>query len=253
MGSVETRGRMALSPLLTVVMMACGGRYAGGDSSDGDAPTGRAGSDSIGAGGAATGGAGVGMGGASIGGSVGLAGTSSGSGGANSGLPASDIELCADYCDAFVTVCPERSGFMCSKICWNTLASGKGECLATRRDGYSCIAESMRAASSCSNALARASKLCGSDEGQAPICTPQSGCGLIVTGGSSPGENQSCRTIMGCDAGTAELHCSTSTGPVLCSCVINGATALQLMSPLDSAKAACVDPELRAICMSELP
>jgi hypothetical protein len=253
MGSVEKRGRMALSPLLTVVLMACGGRYESGDSGGG-APAGKAGSPSIGAGGAATGGAGVGMGGASIGGTgVGLAGTSSGSGGAAPGLPASDIELCADYCDAFVTACPEESGFMCSKTCWNTLASVGSECLATRRDGYACIAESMRAAASCSNALARASKLCDSDEGQAPICTPQSGCGLIVTGGNSPGENQSCRTIMECDTGMAELHCSTSTGALLCSCVIDGATVLQLVSLLSSAKGACVDRELRAICMSELP
>lgn len=58
---------------------------------------------------------------------------------------------------------------------------------------------------------------------------------------------------MECDTGTAELHCSTSGGALLCDCVIDGVTVLQRMSGLDSAKAACVDPELRAICMSELP
>lgn len=252
MGSVETLGRRAVSPLLALLLMACGGRYAGGDSGRGgsagtnepEAEPGPAKSD-----GAATGGAGVGMGGVSIGGtSVGLAGTSTGSGGANPDLTAADIELCADYCDAFVTVCPEQSGVMCSKSCGNALGSVSGECLATRRDGYACIAESMKSASSCSNALARASKICGSDEGQAPICTPQGGCGLIVTS-----ENQDCSTMMGCDTGTAELHCSTSAGALLCRCIIDGATVLELMSGLESAKAACVDRELRAICMSELP
>lgn len=94
MGSVERRGRAAFSPLLAVVLVACGGRYAAGDSGyGGTAGTEQPGAGT-GAGSATAGGAGVSSGGAGIGVmGVGLAGTSTGSGGANPGLPATDIEL----------------------------------------------------------------------------------------------------------------------------------------------------------------
>lgn len=248
MGVEDALSTRAWPGLLALTLAACGGRYSGTPASDdtGGAssggkpatPSGNAGRSS-GSGGASTGGSGVSMGGVGVGvgGSlVGTAGMATGSGGVGIGGPS-----CQAYCESFAKVCPERNAYTCSKTCYSEQASSA--CPETLRQAYDCVTREVTAADSCNAAVAWASKVCGAVDGW-PLDCDDAQCELSISG-----DPMGCHAVTTCGGLQAELHC-TGSGPVVCSCWVDGRNMADLMTALPSSKAACGDSELQALCLS---
>lgn len=240
----------ALSGLLALTLVACGGRYSSSSETSGGAgsPSGSMspgqGGRSTGTGGAAAGGNGVvGMAGGavSVGGSpVGAAGTPTGSGGASVGVPIDTRVSCQKYCDALALVCPERES-ACLAPCYADQIGSR--CQEEIREGYDCVTAEVSGTGSCAAASSVASKLCGAVDFRPPICGDL--CDVEITF-----DDPTCHGIFGCGARTAELYCSEESGLVRCSCWAHGQVVAELMVPQATARDACLSPEPREACLS---
>jgi len=269
MGLEDTVTSRALPSLLVFVLAACGGRYSStsndpdgagangsagtqgtGNPPDDDRPSGGVtmpgtGGASTGTGGVATGGVGVGMAGTG----TGFGGTLIGTAGTNTGMPVTIPEICNSYCASFAMACPgEIELGSCSKMCLNELIAPNAECATAKRADYDCLTGAFRLNASCDGALAVASKLCGSSDGYARPCYPDGACDLDIYA-----DGASCHAISFCDGGKADLHCLEIGDTPKCACVINDSAAFDLMTGATSAKDACFDEQLPALCRKYLP
>lgn len=267
-------GSRSFSQLLVVMLAACGGRYAGVSESGGEAgtsgngmpgaagskstqPPGTSGSGSVpsgqggsttGSGGApTTGGVGI-SGGFGVAGTSSVGGTSTGVGGGYPGSSLSNKQLCDTYCNRLATPCPDRDAGTCAKLCYSNLGTADNACLGILRNNVACLAEGLLQGSSCSGAVAIASKLCGTSDAQPVECGRAPACDVGIHG-----DDTGCHATTTCSGVTADLHCHDSTGAVLCDCYVSGKIMLSLMTGADSSKAACTDEMLRRVCMQQLP
>jgi hypothetical protein len=209
------------------------GSSPGGSTGFGGAPT--------------TGGVGV-AGSFSVAGTMSIGGASTGSGGAYPGSSLSNSQLCATYCDRLATPCPDRDAAICSKLCYSKLETAGNTCLGILRQNVACLAEGLLQGSSCSGAVAIASKLCGTVDAQPIDCDAAPACDVGLYGDAT-----GCHATTTCSGVTADLHCHEANGPVLCDCYVAGKNVLSLTTGAASSKAACTDEMLRLVCMQQLP